>query len=178
MSYTPLTDAEIEALAKDHEAFGFGLVDKKGFTTHGFDPAGMGAFGRAVEAKVLARIAQAKPIAYMWTEYFGIAGSPCVEYSDCPPGWVTNAIPLYASPVSPTAQANREVMQQALKVIGNYADSTAHDGPDDEIGSRVCCGVLSYRNHAIKCPAINAIFALRAALEKSFIIGRPYNWKG
>jgi hypothetical protein len=64
MSYTPLTDAEIEALAKDHEAFGFGLVDKKGFTTHGFDPEGMGAFARAVEAAVLARIAQAEPAAW------------------------------------------------------------------------------------------------------------------
>jgi hypothetical protein len=59
MNYTHLTDARIEELAKDHEAFGFGLVDAKGFTTHGFDPKGIGAFARAVEeAAMLDRIAQ------------------------------------------------------------------------------------------------------------------------
>lgn len=45
------TDAEIEALAVEHEAFGFGRVDARGLTTHGFDPDGLGNFSRAVLAK-------------------------------------------------------------------------------------------------------------------------------
>ena len=45
------TDAEIEALAVEHEAFGFGQVDARGLTTHGFDPDGLGNFIRAVLAK-------------------------------------------------------------------------------------------------------------------------------
>lgn len=45
------SDAEIEALAIEHEAFGFGRADAKGFTTHGFDPDGVGNFARAVLAK-------------------------------------------------------------------------------------------------------------------------------
>lgn len=45
------TDAEIEALAVEHEAFGFGRVDARGLTTHGFDPDGLGSFSRAVLAK-------------------------------------------------------------------------------------------------------------------------------
>jgi hypothetical protein len=35
---------QIEQLAVKHEAFGFGLVDAKGYTTHGFDPEGLHAF--------------------------------------------------------------------------------------------------------------------------------------
>lgn len=46
----PMTEGEIEKLAVEHEAFGFGLVDAKGCTTHGFDPEGIQAFARAVEA--------------------------------------------------------------------------------------------------------------------------------
>lgn len=35
---------QIESLAVEHEAFGFGQVDAKGFTTHGFDADGLQAF--------------------------------------------------------------------------------------------------------------------------------------
>lgn len=43
-----LTDEQIEALAIEHEAFGFGRADEKGLTTHGFDPEGLRNFARAV----------------------------------------------------------------------------------------------------------------------------------
>lgn len=48
---TEPTDAELEALAVEHEAFGFGLADKQGLSTHGFDPDGLRSFARAVLAK-------------------------------------------------------------------------------------------------------------------------------
>jgi hypothetical protein len=40
------TAEQIEKLAVKHESFGFGQVDAKGFTTHGFDPDGLKAFVR------------------------------------------------------------------------------------------------------------------------------------
>lgn len=39
-----LSDEQIEALAIKHEDFGFGRVDKRGITTHGFNPDGLRAF--------------------------------------------------------------------------------------------------------------------------------------
>lgn len=42
------SDAEIEALAIEYEAFGFGSSDAKGLTTHGFDPDGLSKFVQAV----------------------------------------------------------------------------------------------------------------------------------
>lgn len=41
-----LSESVIEELAVKHEAFGFGRVDAKGFTTHGFDPCGLAAFAK------------------------------------------------------------------------------------------------------------------------------------
>ena len=43
-----LSDADIEKLAVEHEAFGFGRVDAKGYTTHGFDPDGLRDFAAAL----------------------------------------------------------------------------------------------------------------------------------
>lgn len=48
-----LTDAEIEKLAVRHEAFGFGAVDAKGFTTHGFDPEGLRNFAHNLLAAAI-----------------------------------------------------------------------------------------------------------------------------
>lgn len=45
-----MTDDEIEKLAVEHEAFGFGMIDQRGFTTHGFDPDGLSRFARALLA--------------------------------------------------------------------------------------------------------------------------------
>jgi len=43
-----LDERQIERLAVKHEAFGFGRVDAKGLTTHGFDPDGLAAFAREI----------------------------------------------------------------------------------------------------------------------------------
>lgn len=43
-----MTEEQIERLAVEHEAFGFGRVDDAGFSTHGFDPDGLAAFTRAL----------------------------------------------------------------------------------------------------------------------------------
>lgn len=53
----PLTDAEIEALAVEHESFGFGRVDEKGYTCHGFNPDGLAAFVAALRARLAAPVA-------------------------------------------------------------------------------------------------------------------------
>lgn len=45
-----ISDERIEALAVEHEAFGFGRADFRGLSTHGFDPEGLRAFARAVLA--------------------------------------------------------------------------------------------------------------------------------
>jgi hypothetical protein len=45
----PLTEEQIEKLAVEYEAFGFGLADSHAPSTHGFDPDGLVAFVRAVE---------------------------------------------------------------------------------------------------------------------------------
>lgn len=45
MSALPeLDEKEIERLAVKHEAFGFGRVDDRCYTTHGFDPEGLHGF--------------------------------------------------------------------------------------------------------------------------------------
>lgn len=43
-----LTEAEIEAIAIEHEDFGFCRIDN-GISTHGFNPEGLMAFARAIE---------------------------------------------------------------------------------------------------------------------------------
>lgn len=45
-----LTDERVEALAVEHEAFGFGRVGDKGLSIHGFEPEGLRAFARALAA--------------------------------------------------------------------------------------------------------------------------------
>lgn len=44
-----MTEEQIEEIALKHEAFGFGQVDHRGLTTHGFDPDGLRDFARAIE---------------------------------------------------------------------------------------------------------------------------------
>jgi hypothetical protein len=44
---------QIEQLAIKHEAFGFGLVDAKGYTTHGFDPDGLHSFVAELTQKLV-----------------------------------------------------------------------------------------------------------------------------
>jgi hypothetical protein len=49
---------QIEALAVEHEAFGFGRVDAKGYTIHGFEPEGLAAFAAALMAAERERCAK------------------------------------------------------------------------------------------------------------------------
>jgi len=49
-----LTLEDIERIAIKHESFGFGRVDSKGLTTHGFDPEGLAAFVAELESRVRA----------------------------------------------------------------------------------------------------------------------------
>ncbi len=60
-----LSEAEIEALALEHEAFGFGRVDDHGCSTHGFDPEGLRAFATALLAKQREMDAKAEPTAFI-----------------------------------------------------------------------------------------------------------------
>ena len=46
-----MTDIEIEELALEHEAGGFGPVGHEGLTAHDFDPDGLRAFVKAIEAQ-------------------------------------------------------------------------------------------------------------------------------
>lgn len=46
-----MTDVEIEELALEHEAGGFGPVGHEGLTAHDFDPDGLRAFVKAIEAQ-------------------------------------------------------------------------------------------------------------------------------
>ncbi len=43
-----ITVKKIEALAVEHEDFGFGKVDAHGYTTHGFNPKGLRSFIKAI----------------------------------------------------------------------------------------------------------------------------------
>ncbi len=70
---TEPTDAELEALAVEHEAFGFGRADKQGLSTHGFDPDGLQKFARAVLAK--------------WGTPPAVAGEP-VAWEATVPGYI------------------------------------------------------------------------------------------
>lgn len=68
---------EIERLAVEHEAFGFGRVDAQGLTTHGFDPEGLHAFTQAVAAPLIARVAelQADAARYRWLRDSAMLGT-------------------------------------------------------------------------------------------------------
>lgn len=58
-----------------------------------------------------------------------------------------------------------ELLQAAKDVADEHFGAVAairYFGEDDEIGERVCCGVLSYEPHAADCQAVR----LRSALAK------------
>lgn len=63
-----LTDDQIEKMAVAHESFGYGLADGRGASFHEFEPAGILAFARAIEAAVLAEAAKDREDAerYRW----------------------------------------------------------------------------------------------------------------
>jgi hypothetical protein len=58
------------------------------------------------------------------------------------------------------------VVRQALEALEYFEDAIRYDNEQDDIGARVCCGVLSYNPHEKDCKAVKAITALRQALEQ------------
>jgi hypothetical protein len=58
------------------------------------------------------------------------------------------------------------VVGQALEALEYFEDAIRYDNEQDDIGARVCCGVLSYNPHEKDCKAVKAITALRQALEQ------------
>lgn len=62
-------------------------------------------------------------------------------------------------------EAAERVVEAANAVAEEHfgvLDGTKHDGEDDEVGCRICCGVVSYREHAHDCPAVRLRTALAA----------------
>lgn len=58
-----------------------------------------------------------------------------------------------------------ELIEATKAVADEHFGPLAHTDyydEDDEVGTRVCCGVLSYKPHTAVCPAVR----LRAALAK------------
>lgn len=54
-----------------------------------------------------------------------------------------------------------ELIAAAQEVFDELRDADRHDGDEDGIGSRVCCGVVSYAPHSEHC----SIARLGAALK-------------
>lgn len=76
-----------------------------------------------------------------------------------------NVGPLEREAVNGIRAAVAELVEVAREVADEYMGMAAacqyhHD--EDEVGTRVCCGVVSYEPHAADCPAVR----LRAALAK------------
>lgn len=44
-----------------------------------------------------------------------------------------------------------ELLLKALRLAVDHGGGTAYDGPDDEIGTRCCCYVVSYKPHEKDC---------------------------
>jgi hypothetical protein len=53
-----LTTEEIEALAIEHEDFGFGRVDQHEISTHGFNPQGLIDFVKAIQKRTYEKTSQ------------------------------------------------------------------------------------------------------------------------
>jgi len=74
------------------------------------------------------------------------------------PDAVIKEIDAARAAVAELVEAANAVAEEHFGVL----DGTKHDGDDDEVGARVCCGVISYKDHAPDCPAVR----LRAALAR------------
>ena len=58
----------------------------------------------------------------------------------------------------------QEALKLALEVLEDFSQKNFYDNGKDEIGSLVCCEVLSYKAHDENCKAIKAITAIKQAL--------------
>jgi hypothetical protein len=60
----------------------------------------------------------------------------------------------------------KEALKLALEALEDFADVIKYDNEQDDIGSKACCGVLSYHPHSESCKAKQAITAIKAALAQ------------
>ena len=60
----------------------------------------------------------------------------------------------------------KETLKLALEAAEDFADVIKYDNEEDDIGSKACCGVLSYNPHSESCKAKQAITAIKAALAQ------------
>ena len=58
----------------------------------------------------------------------------------------------------------QEALKLALDALEDFSQKNFYDDGKDEIGSLVCCEVLSYKAHDENCKAIKAITAIKQAL--------------
>ncbi|MDE3023453.1 MAG: hypothetical protein KGI54_16660, partial [Pseudomonadota bacterium] len=60
----------------------------------------------------------------------------------------------------------KEAERLVKEALESFLDSTRYESPQDEVGNRGCCGVLSYKPHTKDCPAVKAMGAFeRLAAE-------------
>ena len=57
-------------------------------------------------------------------------------------------------------------LKLALEALEDFADVIKYDNEQDDIGSKACCGVLSYHPHSESCKAKQAITTIKAALAQ------------
>ena len=55
--------------------------------------------------------------------------------------------------------------RQALEALLDLSTMDTYQNEDDEVGRKVCCGEVSYRPHSPDCKTMEAITALRTAIE-------------
>ena len=58
------------------------------------------------------------------------------------------------------------VLKLALEALEDFSHKQCYDNGEGEIGSRVCCEVLSYKAHDESCKVIKAITAIKEALAQ------------
>lgn len=60
----------------------------------------------------------------------------------------------------------QEALKLALDALEDFSHKECCDNGEGEIGSRVCCEVLSYKAHDENCKVIKAITAIKEALAQ------------
>ncbi len=60
----------------------------------------------------------------------------------------------------------KEALSLVKDALENFLDSTRYESPEDEVGTRTCCGAVSYKPHTPDCTAVKAAKAFeRLAAE-------------
>lgn len=58
-------------------------------------------------------------------------------------------------------EVQKELIQRLLVALQDALGGTSYFGEDDSVGTRVCCGVASYKNHDKTCELHNVYVELR-----------------